>query len=421
MRTSIPNGWIELKVRYPVGTFSAGQTVTNKMQLVGQYVTSNVNYTTAVSNYSFVLQAPICNNYTPGLDPNVSKEVFATDSGTLRLLCLQGGNTTLSNVASTFNFYAAGLKPLSFLLVAPATATDTVYLQYNTNVNSSFINHPTTPFLTNGAGEKIIGLSNIALGAGEYITSIKLIYTKIYPGEGPYSYVYVTGVPGLTNGTHTLTTSSTYNCAGSSYSVNNTSNYTAISDKSLHTQEAPIYKYGGGGTAQIGDSIVYNVHFYVDNAATNAFDIYDAVMIDLLPKNLTFSNVTGSYVYKVKTNTYGTIPAAKLVPTIINNYMGTGRQLVRWDLSGIHFSRVDTSQCNISFSVKVNAGTPAPSVTNNCYMTTKNSNINFGFMRDSLDFDGDGNTTETITKSTDNTTNLIFFIVTLPLFFITNL
>src|SRR5262249_52902688 len=122
------------------------------------------------------------------------------------------------------------------------------------------------------------------------------------------------------------------------------------------------------------------------------------VFTDLLPANL-------RYVPGTQTSNYASFPSLGGVPPtfeVIDNYNGSGRQLVRWSWPGGQ-AVSECSYLSPTFQARVQPGTPPGTYTNygqffDAVFTNTNTPLTnicvYVLEPDAGDFDGDGNTTE---------------------------
>lgn len=400
------NGFV-IRVKYPSSAgFAAGQTVVNHANLQAERVISNTPVGYSTSN-SLVLAAPNC---TSGLSTanGVITKIVSNDSSYSYQVVQNTTNTTYSNASVEYNYGAAGLIPKKFYIDIPTSASENVSVYYTTNLNASYVPVGVNLSATSNNRDSVVIVSNMGLASGEYITKIKYVYSNIYSGDTYYTHAHLYAPSSIALGNVVVPIAQTYDCGVGNYTKASSMTYGII----LQNDPANLIynQVGKSGTssAQIGDILSYGISSTVDYY--NSGTLSDLVLADLLPPNVTFNAVTSStktYRKQVGTSfTTASVAFALPTPTIIHNYNGTGRQLVRWDLSGMNFHPWDTVGVGINFTATANAGVTFPSITNTVYSLSKNDAIKLqaftagGYnATDVNDLDGDGNTTETISAS----------------------
>lgn len=392
-----------VRVRYPSGAgFAAGQTVVNRASLSGERVISNTPVTYSTSK-SLVLTSPDCTG--PTVDYNSYNVILQGDTAYINNRIFNNKSTSYSNVTVNFNYGALGLRPLFFTIVRPPSPSDSVSVYYNTNLNSNY-----QPLVLNLSqtwvdNDSSILVKNLGLSSGEYITNVRYEYTNVYPSDDIRNAIVVEDPIGLAFGTQNIPVSLSYECVSTPMMSNFNRSIIVVNNSDIRNYFSFYPVKTATPSAQIGNVITYTL---TGTAGTASATISDMVVTDLLPANITFNAITSSRLYKAGLNSLGNWTVNNLsyirpIPyTVIDNYNGTGRQLVRWDLSGIPISYIDTSGYAIVFTANVNPGASFPSVVNSTSVLSKSKFNEMGALTgagysitDVNDLDGDGNTTET--------------------------
>lgn len=407
-----------IRVKYPSSAgFTVGQTVTNNVNFSGLKVISNTPVSYSASN-SIVLTSPVCTG--PGIAINSAINAYArqNDSAYIPFIISNTSSTSAFNDTVVYDLGAADLNTNFVTVDVPGAPTDSVSVYYATNINASYQPLLLNLSVGNNAQDTAVAVKNLGLAPGEIITKVKFIYTNIPPGTTFLNYMGVVVPASVSLGTVNIPVTQSWICSNSlktkstNVPLNITSPYDPNNVQSMYTSKS------GTNSAQIGDIVSFTIDgtmlgsTYTGPGITSG-TANDLIIADLLPANLSFNAVTNTYVYfrnptYVSGQTYfnhSLTLFALPAPTVINNYNGTGRQLVRWDLTNNHFSPFDTTGFRLVFTATVNAGTPYPSVTNtinqllkNTSPTTYKSIRGTGYVTtDVNDLDGDGNITEQMT------------------------
>jgi|GEM_PF-2970216 len=173
-------------------------------------------------------------------------------------------------------------------------------------------------------------------------------------------------------------------------------------------------------TVMLNDILTFTLDFYNVNGSNLLPPdvVYGQQIIDLLPDGLSY--VPNSTVVSNPYNTpgNGNLLASK-EPVAVNNYKGTGRTALIWTFAN-PINGVDASMRSlfrVSFQTKVLSDTQMGVNQNRAYFTWENNGSGSGSVqqvkaapawssyipgKDTLDFDGDGNTTEDVLTTSAN-------------------
>jgi hypothetical protein len=234
------------------------------------------------------------------------------------------------------------------------------------------------------------------LGVGEYITRIRWEYDTVQPGFTGSARINAFLRPTDHLGNPVNAGNTVTNCAdlGAVY----TAGPTNVTRNSCHnfnvagpfTRSSPSkINLSGGGPFNPGQTISWELRANNENFGPGSFPIVNPVISDLLPLDLIYT--AGSQTCLDSTCT-GMPPAF----TSIANYAGTGRTLLRWTFTG---NLLPGEDVRVGYSTTVRQGALNGNLTNSVGQsfppngTTQRCATG---TTDSLDIDGDGDTTDTL-------------------------
>ena len=409
---------IEILVRYPSTVFGENQVVTNKATLVGNYVTSGSPVTMNVSN-SLTLVAPDCSG--PALYTSMGSRggsitgpidtLLIGDSTQYTLRVYNGKNVDYTNVEYEVDLSNPDLDLRYVALDIPQNPDgDTLTFSYQIDgINTWIVEGQHS--INMGKTDTVLKIDDL-IGPLSKVTRMKFHFSKIDIGAVYHTTFFVAVDANASVGRHTFDPLLKYDCSGGTINKPFELVYDLVNDSKLMSIIADMGKTGTNG-GQIGDVFTYTLTMGVGDITRNTGTLHDGVLADLLPANLIYLNTTATrYRLMTPANTVFEIPLGSALgplvtpippTTVTNNYMGTGRQLLVWDLSNTNFHLYDTVAIVITFQAKVGPGTPFPGISNAATILSKNQTDEvYGFVTttrkivaDTFDFDGDGNTTET--------------------------
>lgn len=403
---------VEVVVKYPSSSFVNGQTVTSKIGITGNYVTSEVPFALNTS-YSHTVVTPDC--LGPSIETvwnRIGGSIDATDSlmigdesmYTVRLRNFRNVSNEQVSYELNLNYPEITLKGIA-LDIPQNSDNDTLIFSYQINNNPTWIIYDTLT-TNNGNLDTVIFASSL-LSPADKITGVRYYYSKVNSNESYQNNLLFETSSGATEGTIlNFMPVIKYNCIGVPYVLNRQRNAYLTSNSLFFGVPTTVTKTGPSG-GQIGDEFNYTIHSLLNSGRANT-TFHDMIVADLLPKNLTFLQMNSTNFkfmqphQPIFNNPLGSIDlpalASPIQPAqIIDNYMGTGRQLLLWDFSGYDFNSFDTTGVRMSIKTKVNPGTPFPAITNTAFALSQSDhnqvylllqNLN---QRDTLDFDMDGN------------------------------
>jgi uncharacterized repeat protein (TIGR01451 family) len=269
----------------------------------------------------------------------------------------------------------------------------TVYIQYQTKNNPSWILLPGTPFVTTNAANatnQIYYLTNLAL-VSDVVTMVQWTYTNVTPlftfQNNTDIKPTVTGIitnidrNGATVSPTALVTN--YASLGATHGTN--LNLGTISNYVTLAVAAPLVSLSmtvsAGNNAQPGQTNTWTLT--LNNTATASDNLTNPVVADLLPLSLQYvpGSSGGSATHLTLTNTIATI-----------NYNGTGRTLLELQYSGY---LPPNSTVSPTFKTCVNAGVASGIITNWISLigwANPNLNSSSAWVNDTNNLSGTGNT-----------------------------
>lgn len=378
-----------LTLQYPEGTFASGQSVTNTATATGTPVGGTPQ--TISDDVSHTLTAPTCSAATTfsSISPNEATVGFGTG---FRIRVRNTGNVPFTGYTVTQNV-PVQINATKFYFRGD---TSPVRVEYTTNLNGSWRTAGT--YTTNSSAS----VSSLGLAANEYVTAFRYTFTGALPAgfdrsdygfDGTVLAVGRNGVAVATPSTIPITGSYGYSCGsggsgggpggpGTGAAVGVNGSVPVVPPTAYWSLNKAITS--SPTTVAPGATLGYRLR--VGNQAYASASLASPVIADLLPAGVEY--VDGS----------ASVAPIEVVP----NHKGTGRTLVRWQLSQT-FAAGQTT--DITFSVRVLETTAAGTLANN-FHGTGSSNTRTGgssSANDTNDLDRDGNTTEKVYPS--NTVN----------------
>ncbi|NEO41329.1 MAG: hypothetical protein F6J90_35395 [Moorea sp. SIOASIH] len=394
----------QVSVEYPSGTFNTtgpNSTVINPATATGELIDgtelnlngeaehgfTDANYQGTFNSKSFSGQVAIGNEFEFRLDPR--------NTGNVPM-------TTLTVTDDLDQVNDDGINLLDQVRVTKISTgrynnyTGDVIVRYKTNLNplTAGTSHPQNTTLTIG--------TDITLGAGEYITGVEFEYTNVPVGfqataSSNRPKLFVEVQPDREIG------ETIKNCAQLTWTPNSPTNpleqcqETEISalqaivnpNKRDETQSGPYAP---------GDTIEFRLQFRNESSATA--DYVNPIIADLLPAGLDYG---GAWRFDSVGST--SLPDnAEINFEAIPNYNGTGRTLLRWQITGTQIP--ENRWLRIYVDTVVEQGVSTGSLTNELFIMSNDSmfdcNNSNRRSQDTFDVDGDGITDETICRRTAN-------------------
>lgn len=247
------------------------------------------------------------------------------------------------------------------------------------------------------------------LGAGEYITRIRWEYGQAAPGMANTTRPLITGriINPDNAGGPVAIGDSVQNCAAL------TAVYTAgptnvnRNDCETFNVSGPFVQLNpakenlsGGGPFNHGQSVSWRLRVRSDPRSSDPVPLEELVATDLLPVNLVFSTWTF--------DAQGTGLPAPQVFDQIPNFAGTGRTLLRWRWNAGSGNLGVNQQVWISVTTTIRNGAPSGSLANDFNLEHDAPGLaqrcTTSTQADTLDFDEDGDTAETLCRATGTIT-----------------
>ncbi|MEY4903437.1 MAG: hypothetical protein RLZZ292_1252, partial [Bacteroidota bacterium] len=255
---------------------------------------------------------------------------------------------------------------------------------------------------------------NVPLATNEHVTGIKYVFLDDFPANAsaPYWYVYIgTGaVPSNTTVQNCLNVTTTTPVPVAQLSSCNTRTFVPISTNALLYGQ----KFSGGETwyyqdygtpYNIGDNAWIKMEYAVSPSGAAA---QNPVLMDLLPLGIEYDgwyqqNKEAYYVTNAQLDITD-LTSFEAIP----NYQGTGRTLIRVKWDGYTLPAGKRLYVNVKTKITNLAGITNQ---NTIYTTSTNTKTctDYGYtgaIRDSLDLNGNGNTTEEICFNRNHTINV---------------
>jgi len=247
------------------------------------------------------------------------------------------------------------------------------------------------------------------LGAGEYLTRIRWEYGQASPGMGPITRPIITGriINPDNAGGPVAIGDSVQNCADLSAVYTAGPTNVTRNDCETFTVSGPFVQLNPakdlvttGGPFNPGQSISYRLRVRSDPRSSDPVPLENLVATDLLPVNLLFSSWTF--------DAQGTGLPAPQVFDQIPNFAGTGRTLLRWRWNAGSGNLGVNQQVWINITTTIRNGAPSGSLSNDFTLDSDapglSQRCSTPSATDTLDYDEDGNTAETLCRESETVT-----------------
>jgi len=273
--------------------------------------------------------------------------------------------------------------------------------------------YPGSPFTISPATDPGVGVGDIILAPGEVITSVKWEYPTLPVG---YESSWRARI-----GAHVCNPTTGFdrngdpvgpfpvpirNTVDSSWTANGIPGTDSRALDSNIIEPSPIPEFSkwaeSSTTVQPRDVIDWN--FDQRNSWLGSKALKDPVYVDLLHPSLEYVENSENFTTNIPNGAF-TLDDV----TVINDYNGSGRQLVKFSYLGEIPTNGPWAQTR--FKTRVKAGAPVGWYTNDIQLIqTDNPVVNFSYFRkvaDTFDLDGDGNITEEIRSTEPQWFNVI--------------
>jgi uncharacterized repeat protein (TIGR01451 family) len=247
------------------------------------------------------------------------------------------------------------------------------------------------------------------LGAGESITRVRWEYGQAQPGMGPSARPVLTGrIVNPDNAGGPVAIGDTIqNCAdltavytAGPANVNRNACRSFVLSGAFVQLSPAKDNLSGGGPFNPGQTVSWRLRVRSDPRSSDPVPLENLVATDLLPVNLTFSSWTF--------DDQGTGLPAPQVFEQIPNFAGTGRTLLRWRWNAGSGNLGINQQVWINISTAVRNGAPSGSLSNDFTFDSDAPGLGLrctgSSQADPLDYDSDGDTAETLCRSTGTIT-----------------
>jgi uncharacterized repeat protein (TIGR01451 family) len=247
------------------------------------------------------------------------------------------------------------------------------------------------------------------LGAGEYVTRVRWEFGQAQPGMSPSTRPALTGrvVNPDNAGGPTAFGDSVQNCAdltavytaGPTNVTRNACQTLVISGPFVQLNPAKE-NLSGGGPFNPGQTVSWRLRVRSDARSSDPVALSDLIATDLLPVDLVFASWTF--------DAQGTGLPAPQVFEQIPNFGGTGRTLLRWRWNAGSGNLGVNQQVWINISTSIRNGAGSGNLANDLHLDSDAPGLALRCtgtsVADALDLDGDGNTAESLCRSTGTIT-----------------
>ena len=243
------------------------------------------------------------------------------------------------------------------------------------------------------------------LGAGEYITRIRWEYGQAAPGMAPSTRPIITGrIINPDNAGGPVAFGDTIqNCAALSAVYTAGPTNVNRNDCESFVLSGPFVQLNpqkenlsGGGPFNPGQTVNWRLRVRTGTQSSDPVPLEDLVVTDLLPVDLTF--VTWTF------DAQGTGLPAPQNFTQIPNFAGTGRTLLRWEWNAGSGNLGVNQQVWINIATTIRNGARSGALSNDMLLDSDapglSQRCSGPSQTDPLDYDGDGNTAETLCRAT---------------------
>jgi uncharacterized repeat protein (TIGR01451 family) len=402
---------IAVNVTFPSATFTSGTSVTNSFTATGTPLgqpsqplgpgpgTVTHPVTTFVPSASAGLSKNVNGNSPnpPTLNQTFSYEFVPSNNGNVPL------DTMVVIDTLPVQFQLASVTTGSYNNLSNFAAGVGVRVSYEKNsALGVFTLWGSSP---NTATSTPLTAPPPGLGAGEYVTRIKWEYGQAAVGMGPGSRPQITGQ--IVNPDHAGAPvafgNSIQNCvdltavytAGPTNVTGHSCNTFTLSGPFVQLNPAKD-NLSGGGPFNPGQTVSWRLRVRSDARSSDPVPLQSLVATDLLPVDLVFVSWTF--------DDQGTgLPAPQTFDQI-PNFAGTGRTLLRWRWNAGSGNLGVNQQVFINIMTTIRVGATFGSLSNDFTLDGNAPGLGLrcsgASQADTLDYDGDGNTTETLCKAT---------------------
>ncbi|MDC8014151.1 GEVED domain-containing protein [Tahibacter soli] len=406
-----PNGTcdITVNVTFPSGTFPSGTNVTNSFTAtvtpLGQppQAVGPGTVTHPVTTFVPAPGASLAKNVAGGSpNPPTLNQTFSYD-----LVPGNNGNVALDNlvVVDTLPvaFQLASVTTGAYNGLADFAAGEGVRVSYEKNTAPGvFTLWGSSPNTTTST---TLTAPPPGLGAGEYVTRIRWAFGQAQPGMAPSTRPLVTGRivnPDNAGGpvafgatiANCVDLTAVYTAGPTNVTRNACRNFTLSGPFAQLNPAKDVLS--GAGPFNPNQTVSFRLRVRSAPQSSDPVPLEYVVATDLLPVDLTFASWTF--------DDQGTGLPAPQVFNQIPNFAGTGRTLLRWRWNAGSGSLGVNQQTFINISTTVRNGAPSGNLSND--FTLEHDAPGLGqrcsgsSQADPLDYDGDGDTAETLCRAT---------------------
>jgi len=400
---------IQVNVTFPSTTFTSGTNVTNSFTATGTPLGQPSqslgvgSVTHPVTTFVAAPSAGFGKNISGGSpNPPTLNQTFSYD-----MAPSNNGNVPLDNMVIVdtlpVEFQVASVSTGSYNGAADFAAGEGVRVSYEKNTAPGvFTLWGSSP---NATTNTTLTAPPPGLGAGEYVTKIRWQLGQAQPGMNDSARPTITGkiINPDNAGGPVAFGDSIQNCSDLTavYTAGptnvNRNSCVSFNISGPFVQLAPAKtNLSGGGPFNPGQTVSWRLRVRSDARSSDPVPLEDLVATDLLPVNLVFS----SWSFDAQ----GTGLPAPQVFDQIPNFAGTGRTLLRWRWNAGSGSLGVNQQVWINITTTVRNGAPSGNLSNDFTFDSDAPGLGLrctgASQADPLDLDGDGDTAETLCRST---------------------
>jgi len=403
---------IQVNVTFPSATFPSGTSVTNEFtadatplgepsQTFGPVGTTHP-VTTFVPNAG----AGFTKNMAGGTpNPPTLNQTFSYD-----LQISNNGNVPLDNLV------VIDTLPVEMQVISVTTGTYSGFADFaaGEGVRVSYEKNTALGVFTlwgsspNTSTNTTLTAPPPGLGAGEYITRIRWEYGQAQPGGAATARPLITGriINPDNAGGPVAINDPVQNCAaltavytaGPTNVNRNDCESFSVSGPFVHLTPAKD-NLSGGGPFNPGQSVSWRLRVRSDPRSSDPVPLESLVATDLLPVNLTF----GTWTFDDRSTGLPAPQSFEQIP----NFAGTGRTLLRWRWNAGSGNLGVNQEVWINITTTIRSGAPSGNLSNDFTLDSDAPALGLRCgtsQTDPLDLDGDGNTAETLCRSTGTIT-----------------
>jgi uncharacterized repeat protein (TIGR01451 family) len=403
---------VNVNVTFPSATFTSGTNVTNSFTATGTplgQASTNLGIGTVTHTVTTFVPAPNA-SLSKNINGNSPNPPTLNQTFSYEFVTSNNGNVALDNtvVIDTLpvQFQTASVTTGAYSGAADFAGGVGVRVSYEKNTAPGvFTLWGSSPNTTTST---TLTAPPPGLGAGEYITKIKWEYGQTQPGMAPSSRPQITGkiVNPSNAGGPVAFGDSIQNCVA--LTAVYTPGPTPVNKSACNTftlsgpfvQLNPAKDTLSGGPLNPGQAANFRLHVRSASQSSDPAPLQNIVAADLLPVDLIFTGWTF--------DDQGTgLPAPQTFQQI-PNYANTGRTLLRWFWNAGSGNLAVNQQVFININTTIRVGAQSGSISNTMDLSINAPGLaqrcSGGSITDTLDFDNDSNTADTLCTASGSVT-----------------